>query len=659
MQLTAATGARAPGCTRPQQRSCSRSVGAGGPAADRDAADACRSGIMHRGSRNDGTDATHRASNRRKSTRLRSRSQQRSCSSVGSVGAGGPAGTDRDAADACRSGVMHRGSRTCRYRCNSPWQQLLQQHGRALHYPLAGRDRCSGMDATSAPPQASARAPGCTAGRNQCSSVGSVGAGGPAGTDRDAADACRSGIMHRGSRTCRYRCNSPCQQPAQEHTAAQPARNNAAAAQWAVWAPAAQQGPTVMLPTPAAAASCTAAVAHAGTDATHRGSNCCNSTAAHCTIPWPAGTAAAAWMQLLRRRRPAQEHPAAAGRNQCSSVGSVGAGGPAGTDRDAADACRIGITHRGSRTWRYRCNSPWQQPAQEHTAAQPAATTQLQLSGQCGRLGPSRTDRDAADACRSGIMHCGSRNDGTDATLRASNRRKSTRLRSRSQQRSCSSVGSVGAGGPAGTDRDAADACRSGVMHRGSRTCRYRCNSPWQQLLQQHGRALHYPLAGRDRCSGMDATSAPPQASARAPGCTAGRNQCSSVGSVGAGGPAGTDRDAADACRSGIMHRGSRTCRYRCNSPWQQPAQEHPAAQPAATTQLQLSGQCGRLGPSRTDRDAADACRSGIMHRGSRRYRCNSPWQQPAQEHRLRSRCNNAAAAQWAVWAPGAQQDRP
>ena len=186
------------------------------------------------------------------------------------------------------------------------------------------------------------------------------------------------------------------------------------------------------------------------------------------------------------------------------------------------------------------------------------------------------------------------------------------------QQRSCSSVGSVGAGGPAGTDRDAADACRSGVMHRGSRTCRYRCNSPWQQLLQQHGRALHYPLAGRDRCSGMDATSAPPQASARAPGCTAGRNQCSSVGSVGAGGPAGTDRDAADACRSGIMHRGSRTCRYRCNSPWQQPAQEHTAAQPAATTQLQLSGQCGRLGPSRTDRDAADACRSGIMHRGSR-----------------------------------------
>ena len=475
-----------------------------------------------RGSRNDGTDATLRASNRRKSLRLRSRSQQRSCSSVGSVGAGGPAGTDRDAADACRSGVMHRGSRTCRYRCNSPWQQLLQQHGRALHYPLAGRDRCSGMDATSAPPQASARAPGCTAGRNQCSSVGSVGAGGPAGTDRDAADACRSGIMHRGSRTCRYRCNSPWQQLAQEHTAAQPA--------------------------------------------------------------------ATTQLQLS---------------GQCGRLG------PSRTDRDAADACRSGIMHRGSRTCRYRCNSPWQQPAQEHPAAQPAATTQLQLSGQCGRLGPSRTDRDAADACRSGVSLRGSRNDGTDATHRASNWRKSLRLRSRSQQRSCSSVGSVGAGGPAGTDRDAADACRSGVMHRGSRTCRYRCNSPWQQLLQQHGRALHYPLAGRDRCSGMDATSAPPQASARAPGCTAGRNQCSSVGSVGAGGPAGTDRDAADACRSGVMHRGSRTCRYRCNSPWQQPAQEHTAAQPAATTQLQLSGQCGRLGPSRTDRDAADACRSG------------------------------------------------
>ena len=218
-------------------------------------------------------------------------------------------------------------------------------------------------------------------------------------------------------------------------------RNNAAAAQWAVWAPAAQQGPTVMLPTPAAAASCTAAVAH----------------------------------------------------------------------------------------------------------------------------------------------------DGTDATLRASNRRKSTRLRSRSQQRSCSSVGSVGAGGPAGTDRDAADACRSGVMHRGSRTCRYRCNSPCQQLAQEHGRAALSP--GRQPAAAWMRNR---RKSAAQPAATS-----SSVGSVGAGGPAGTDRDAADACRSGIMHRGSRTCRYRCNSPWQQPAQEHPAAQPVATTQLQLSGQCGRRRPSR------------------------------------------------------------
>ena len=183
----------------------------------------------------------------------------------------------------------------------------------------------------------------------------------------------------------------------------------------------------MMLPTPAAAASCTAAVAHAGTDATHRGSNCCNSTAAHCTIPWPAGTAAAAWMQRSAPPQASARAPGcAAGRNQCSSVGSVGAGGPAGTDRDAADACRSGIMHRGSRTCRYRCNSPWQQPAQEHPAAQPVATTQLQLSGQCGRRRPSRTDRDAADACR------------------------------------------------------------SGVMHRGSRTCRYRCNSPWQQPAQEH-----------------------------------------------------------------------------------------------------------------------------------------------------------------------------
>ena len=220
-----------------------------------------------------GTDATHRGSNRRKSTRLRSRPQQRSCSSVGSVGAGGPAGTDRDAADACRSGVMHR-----------------------------------------------------------------------------------------GSRTCRYRCNSPCQQPAQEHSGCAAGRNNAAAAQWAVWAPAAQQGPTVMLPTPAAAASCTAAVAHDGTDATLRASN--------------------------RRKSTPAAQPVATTQLQLS--GQCGRLGPSRTDRDAADACRSGITHRGSRTCRYRCNSPWQQPAQEHPAAQPAATTQLQLSGQCGRRRPSR-----------------------------------------------------------------------------------------------------------------------------------------------------------------------------------------------------------------------------------------------------------------------------
>ena len=259
-------------------------------------------------------------------------------------------------------------------------------------------------------------------------------------------------------------------------------RNNAAAAQWAVWAPAAQQGPTVMLPTPAAAASCTAAVAHAGTDAT--------------------------------------------------LVPATGARAP---------GCAAGRNNAAAAQW-----AVWA------PAAQQGPTVMLPTPA-------------AAASCTAAVAHA-----GTDATLRASNRRKSTRLRSRSQQRSCSSVGSVGAGGPAGTDRDAADACRSGIMHRGSRTCRYRCNSPWQQPAQEHPAAQ------------------PAQ-----------QRSCSSVGSVGAWRPSRTDRDAADACRSGIMHRGSRTCRYRCNSPCQQPAQEHPAAQPVATTQLQLSGQCGRRRPSR------------------------------------------------------------
>ena len=310
-----------------------------------------------------GTDATHRGSNRRKSTRLHSRLQQRSCSSVGSVGAWGPAGPTvmlpTPAAAVSRSAAVA--------------MTVLMQ----LSVPATG-----------------ARAPGCAAGRN-----------------------------------------------------------NAAAAQWAVWAPAAQQGPTVMLPTPAAAASCTAAVAHAGTDATHRGSNRRKSTRLH---------------SRLQQR-------------SCSSVGSVGAWGPAGPTVMLPTPAAAVSSHRGSR------------------------------------------------------------NDGTDATLRASDRRKSTRLRSR-PQRQCSSVGSAGP-------------TASGIM----------------QLHMRYRNAVQ-------------------------PAAT---TQCSSVGSVGAGGPAGTDRDAADACRSGIMHRGSRTCRYRCNSPWQQPAQEHPAAQPAATTQLQLSGQCGRLGPSR------------------------------------------------------------
>ena len=97
-------------------------------------------------------------------------------------------------------------------------------------------------------------------------------------------------------------------------------RNNAAAAQWAVWAPAAQQGPTVMLPTPAAAASCTAAVAHAGTDATHRGSNRRKST--------------------RLRSRP----------QLVQLSGQCGRLGPSRTDRDAADACCSGVMHRGSRT---------------------------------------------------------------------------------------------------------------------------------------------------------------------------------------------------------------------------------------------------------------------------------------------------------------------
>ena len=297
-----------------------------------------------------------------------------------------------------------------------------------------------------------------------------------------------------------------------------------------------------MLPTPAAAASCTAAVAHAGTDATHRGSNRRKST--------------------RLRSRPQQR--------SCSSVGSVGAGGPAGTDRDAADACRSGIMHRGSRTCRYRCNSPWQQPAQEHPAAQPAATTQLQLSGQCGRLGPSRTDRDAADACRSGIMHRGSRTCRYRCNSPCSNRRKSTRLRSRPQQRSCSSVGSVGAGGPAGTDRDAADACRSGIMHRGSRTCRYRCNSPWQQPAQEHPAAQ----PAQQRSAAQWAVWAP--AAQQGP-------------TVMLPTPA-----AAASCTAAVAHDGTDATHRASNR-----RKSTPAAQPVATTQLQLSGQCGRRRPSR------------------------------------------------------------
>ena len=71
------------------------------------AAASCTAAVAHAG-----TDATHRGSNRRKSTRLRSRPQQRSAAQWAVWAPGGPAGTDRDAADACRSGVMHRGSRT-------------------------------------------------------------------------------------------------------------------------------------------------------------------------------------------------------------------------------------------------------------------------------------------------------------------------------------------------------------------------------------------------------------------------------------------------------------------------------------------------------------------------------------------------------------------
>ena len=208
--------------------------------------------------------------------------------------AGGPAGTDRDAADAYRSGVTHRGSRTWRDGCNSPCQQPLQQHGRALHYPPGRQGPLQRRGCQRLRRRRPAQSPGCTAGRN-----------------------------------------------------------NAAAAQWAVWAPGAQQGPTVMLPTPAAAASRTAAVAHAGTDAAHRAATAATAQprTALPALPWPAGTAAAAWMPT-------------------SAPPQAGARAP---------------------------------------AAQPAATTQLQLSGQCGRLGPSRTDRDAADACRSGVMHRGSR----------------------------------------------------------------------------------------------------------------------------------------------------------------------------------------------------------------------------------------------------------
>ena len=174
------------------------------------AAASCTAAVAH-----DGTDATHRGSNRRKSTRLRSRSQQRRCSSVGSVGAGGPEGPTvmlptPAAAASCTAAVAH-----------------------------------DGTDAT-LQPATGARASGCAAGRN-----------------------------------------------------------NAAAAQWAVWAPAAQQGPTVMLPTPAAAASCTAAVAHAGTDATLRASNRRKSTPA----AQPVATTQLQLSGQCGRRRPSRDRP--------------------------------------------------------------------------------------------------------------------------------------------------------------------------------------------------------------------------------------------------------------------------------------------------------------------------------------------------------------
>ena len=231
------------------------------------------------------------------------------------------------------------------------------------------------------------------------------------------------------------------QQPAQEHPAAQPAATSAA--QWAVWAPAAQQGPTVMLPTPAAAASCTAAVAHAGTDATHRGSNRRKSTRLH---------------SRLQQR-------------SCSSVGSVGAWGPAGpTVMLPTPAAAVSRTAAVAMTVLMQLSVP--APAQEHPAAQPAAISAAQWAvwAPAAQQGPTvMLPTPAAAASRTAAAAHG----GTDATHRGSNRRKGTRLHSRLQQRSCSSVGSVGAWGPAGTDRDAADACRSGIMHRGSRTCRY------------------------------------------------------------------------------------------------------------------------------------------------------------------------------------------
>ena len=251
-----------------------------------------------------------------------------------------------------------------------------------------------------------------------------------------AAASCTAAVAHAGTDATHRGSNR------RKSTRLRSRPQQRSAAQWAVWAPAAQQGPTVMLPTPAAAASCTAAVAHDGTDATHRGSNRRKSTGC------AAGRNNAAAAQWAVWAPAAQQGPTVMLPTPAAAASCTAAVAHAGTDATLRASNRRKSTRLRSR----RNNAAAAQWAVWAPGAQQGPTVMLPTPA-------------AAASCTAAVAHA-----GTDATHRGSNRRKSTRLRSRLQQRSCSSVGSVGAGGPAGTDRDAADACRSGVMHRGSRT---------------------------------------------------------------------------------------------------------------------------------------------------------------------------------------------